>query len=280
MNKLINGREISEILKEEIKQEVLSLEKKPCLAVILVGNDSASEIYIKNKQLACENVGIKSVLYKLKNETTEEELLNLIDLLNNDKNINGILVQLPLPKHINQNKIANHINYKKDVDCFNPYNVGLLIDATPIFKPCTPAGCIELLKRENIEIEGKNCLIIGRSKIVGKPLSILLLEENATVTIAHSKTQNLEKITKTADIIFIAIGKPKFLKSSMIKKDVVIIDIGINRLENGNICGDCNFEDCYDKVSAITPVPRGVGPMTITMLMKNCLKAYKIQNKI
>ncbi|MDE6357749.1 MAG: bifunctional methylenetetrahydrofolate dehydrogenase/methenyltetrahydrofolate cyclohydrolase, partial [Eubacteriales bacterium] len=252
----------------------------PCLAVVILGNDPASHIYVKNKEMACEYVGIKLKKYELLEDTTEDELLKLIDDLNEDSNVNGILVQLPLPKHINEKNVILKINHIKDIDGFSPYNIGMLSMGSPFFKPCTPFGCIELLKRKDIEIEGKNCLVIGRSNIVGKPLSMLLLNENATVTTAHSKTKNLSELSKNADIIFISIGKAKFLKANMIKENAIIIDIGINRLSDGKICGDCDFDDCYEKASFITPVPKGVGPMTIAMLMKNCLKAYKLQNEI
>lgn len=280
LDKLIKSKEISEDIKKEVKEEILLLKSaKPHLAVIFMGNDAASEVYIKNKQIACDACGIDYTLHRVDSNTKESDLLELIHSLNNDKHINGILVQLPLPDHINTKTVAKTISYKKDVDCFNPYNIGLLMSQEPIFNSCTPYGCIELLKRKNIKIEGKNCLIIGRSDIVGKPLSMLLLKENATVTIAHSKTENLKNISKNADMIFIAIGHAKFLKKDMIKKGVVIIDIGINRID-GKLYGDCDLDDCYEKANAITPVPGGVGPMTVAILMKNCLIAYKIQNNI
>lgn len=281
MANLINGKEISEIIKKEIKSEILSLgENVPSLVVILVGNDPASEIYVKNKQLACEYVGIKSILHKLDCTTTEEELLNLIENLNNDKSVNGVLVQLPLPKHIDAKKVANKIDYKKDVDCFNPYNIGLLLEGNPLFKPCTPSGCIELLKRYNIDISGKICTVVGRSSIVGKPLINMLVQESATVICANSKTKDLKSLTLQSDIIVTAVGKANLLTEDMIKENCTIIDVGINRLENGKIVGDVCFEECEKKSKFITPVPGGVGPMTIAMLMKNCLMAYKIQNNI
>lgn len=279
MEKIINGSEIAEAIKQEIKQEISLFHKKPCLAVVILGNNQASLIYIKNKEIACEYVGIKLEKYALSENTSEEDLLNLINKLNKNENINGILVQLPLPKHIDENKVILKIDSSKDIDGFNPYNIGMLSIGNSFLKPCTPYGCIELLKRKNINIEGKKCVILGRSNIVGKPLAMLLIKENATVTIAHSKTINLTEITKSADIIFVAIGKPKFLKSDMIKKGAIVIDIGINRTENG-ICGDCDFQDCLEKASYITPVPKGVGPMTIAMLLKNCVKAFKFQNNI
>lgn len=279
MCNIINGLEISKLIKEEVKQEISKIDKKPCLAVIMVGNDSASQIYVKNKEVACFYTGIDSITYSLNENTSTLELVDLIYKLNNDNSVNGILVQLPLPEHIDEKKVLEKIDYKKDVDGFNPYNIGLLSTNNALLKPCTPSGCIELLDRYNIQVEGKNCLIIGRSNIVGKPLSMLLLNQNATVTIAHSKTQNLEKISNLADIIFVAVGSPNFLKSNMIKKGAVLIDIGINRLADGSLCGDIEY-DCREKASYITPVPKGVGPMTIAMLMKNCLIAYNLQNNI
>lgn len=282
MGDIINGLEISKLIKDEIKLEIQRLNslnlKIPSLAVIIVGHNSASQIYVKNKEVACNYTGIQSKTYSLKEDTSTEELLDLIQDLNNNKDINGILVQLPLPEHIDEKKVLEKIDYKKDVDGFHPYNIGLFSTNNALLQPCTPLGCIELLKRYNIKIEGQNCLIIGRSNLVGKPLSMLLLNENATVTIAHSKTQNLEEITKLADIIFVAVGSPEFLRVDMIKKDVVIIDVGINRLEDGSLCGDVD-SNCIDKAKYITPVPGGVGPMTIAMLMQNCMLAYDIQNK-
>ncbi len=277
MSNIINGLEISKLIKEEVRLEVSKLDKKPCLAVIIVGTDPASQIYVKNKGSACSYTGIESITYSLDESTDTFELIDLIYKLNRDSAINGILVQLPLPAHIDEKKVLEKIDYKKDVDGFHPYNIGLLSTNNAILKPCTPAGCIELLDRYDINIEGKNCLIIGRSNIVGKPLSMLLLNRNATVTIAHSKTQNLKEISRLADIIFIAVGNPNFLKKDMIKEGVVLVDIGINRLADGSLCGDIEY-DCREKTSYITPVPKGVGPMTIAMLMRNCLTAYKLQN--
>ncbi len=279
MNNIINGTYIAKIIKNEIKSEIENLQgKNPCLAVIIVGDDAASHIYVKNKNMACDYVGIKNETYFLDDSVTENQLLDLIEKLNYDDNINGILVQLPLPKHINQKNIILKINPLKDVDGFHPYNIGMLSTNNAILKSCTPSGCIELLKRYNIDIKGKKALVIGRSDIVGKPLAMMLLNEDATVTVAHTKTKNLEQLTKQSDIILVAIGVANFLKPHMIKEGAVLIDVGINRL-NGKLCGDIDFE-CSQKASFITPVPGGVGPMTITMLMKNCLTAYKIQNNI
>ncbi len=277
MSNIINGTEIAKIIKDEVKKEIENLQgKKPCLAVVIVGNDEASHIYVKNKNKACEYVGIKSDTYFLEDTTTEEELLCLIDKLNNDDNVNGILVQLPLPSHINEKNVLLKINPLKDVDGFHPYNIGMLSTNSAMLKSCTPSGCIELLKRYNVEIKGKNALVIGRSNIVGKPISMMLLNEDATVTTAHTKTKDLEYLTKQADIIIVAIGVANFLKPHMIKEGVILIDVGMDRY-NGKLCGDIDFS-CSKKASLITPVPGGVGPMTITMLMKNCLIAYKIQN--
>ena len=279
MNNIINGTEIAKIIKEEIKEEISKIQgKKPCLAVVIVGDDDASHIYVKNKNKACEYVGIKSDTYFLNTNITEQELLNLIEKLNNDSDVNGILVQLPLPSHINEKNVLLKIDPLKDVDGFHPYNIGMLSTNNAILKSCTPSGCIELLKRYDVKIKGKNALVIGRSNIVGRPLSMMLLNEDATVTTAHTKTKNLEYLTKQADIIIVAIGVANFLKPHMIKDNVILIDVGMNR-DNGKLCGDIDFS-CSEKASLITPVPGGVGPMTITMLMKNCLTAYKIQNNL
>lgn len=271
---LIDGKKISLDIKNEVKQQIDKLSPlQPALAVVLVGDNPASAVYVKNKKIACGYVGIRSEAFELSEQTSENELLNLIDRLNKDKTINGILVQLPLPKHIDEEKILLAISPDKDVDGFHPYNVGSMMIGKDTFLPCTPAGIIQLLKRSNIEIQGKNCVVIGRSNIVGKPVSQLLLNENGTVTICHSKTKNLAEICKRADILVVAIGKAKFITSDMISKGVVIIDVGMNRDESGKLCGDVDFDACKDIASAITPVPGGVGPMTIAMLMKNCLKA-------
>ncbi len=279
MEKVINGYNIATGIKDNLKNTVSKLNKKPCLAIIILGNDTASHIYIKNKIIACDYIGIKYKKFALPEDTKEEELLALIDSLNNDKDINAILVQLPLPKHINEENVFLKINPLKDVDGFTPFNKGLLLNSSPSFIPCTPLACLTLLEYKNIDLNYQNCLIIGRSNIVGRPLFPLLLSKNATVTIAHSKTNNLDTLTKNADVIFIAIGKPHFLTSDMIKKDAIIIDVGINRLQDGTIAGDCHFDSCYEKAKYITPVPKGVGAMTVAMLMQNCIKAYHLQNK-
>lgn len=278
---IIDGKKISQEIKDEVKEKVEQLSKKgiqPCLAVILVGDDPASQVYVRNKKRACEYCGIKSLNYELPEETTEEELLALVDELNNSKECNGILVQLPLPKHIDENKVLLKIKPEKDVDGFHPYNVGLLSIGKADLKACTPAGCIELIKRSGVDITGKNCVVVGRSNIVGKPVGMLLLSENGTVTTCHSKTKNMSDICKSADILVVAIGKEKFIKADMVKEGAVVIDVGINRMENGKLCGDVDFDEVEKKASLITPVPGGVGPMTIAMLMNNCLIACKKQN--
>ncbi len=275
IKKIINCKEISEQMRNKLKEQVNEMNKTPTLAVILVGNNPASQTYVKNKEKACEYIGIKSKSYILDENIEEIELLELIEELNADDNINGILVQLPLPNHINKDLVIKSIDINKDVDCFHPYNIGLIDKKNNKFLPCTPLGCIEILKRTNIDLQGKHCVVIGRSDIVGKPLATLLLKENATVTIVHSKTNNLTEITKQADIIFCAIGKPKFLKKDMIKDGAIVIDIGINRDEYGKLCGDCDLEDLLEKVSYITPVPSGVGLLTVTMLMQNTINSIK-----
>lgn len=281
MTKIIDGKEISAQIKAEVKDEVAKLNaqgKEVCLAVIQVGNNPASTVYVGNKKKACEVVGIKSLSYELPEETTEEELLGIIAKLNDDKNVNGILVQLPLPAHIDEDKVIEAIAPIKDVDGFHPMNVGALSIGKKGFISCTPYGIIQLLKRSDIEIAGKNCVIIGRSNIVGKPMSMLLLRENGTVTIVHSKTKDMKDITRQADILVVAIGKPKFINEEYVKDGAVVIDVGINRDENNKLCGDVDYDAVFDKVSAITPVPGGVGPMTIAMLMNNCVEAYYMQN--
>ncbi len=273
---LIDGKKISAEIKDECKQKALKLiesGKEPCLAVILVGNDPASSIYVNNKKKACEYCNIKSLSYELPEETTEKELLDLIEKLNNDASVDGILVQLPLPKHIDEDKVIAAIDPLKDVDGFHVENVGSLCIGKPVLVSCTPAGVIELLKRSNVEISGKRCVVIGRSNIVGKPMALLMLSENATVTICHSRTKDLEAVCKEADILIVAIGKPRFIDSKYVKDGSVVIDVGIHRDENNKICGDVNFDDVKDKVSKITPVPGGVGPMTIAMLMSNVITA-------
>ena len=273
MATLIDGKLISTQIKDELKEKVIKNNLNATLAVIQVGDDPASSVYVGNKKKACAYIGLGSKSFELPEETTEEELLNLIDELNNDENIHGILVQLPVPKHINENKIINRISPSKDVDGFHPESVGNLVIGQDGFASCTPAGIIELLKRSNVEIAGKECVVIGRSNIVGKPMALLLLKENGTVTIAHSKTRNLKEVCKRADILVVAVGKPKMITSDYIKEGAVVIDVGIHRMENGKLCGDVDFDDCEPHTSAITPVPGGVGPMTIAMLMNNCVKA-------
>lgn len=272
---LIDGKLISTQIKEEVKEKVMLLKEKDIrvgLAVIQVGEDPASSIYVRNKIKACEYIGIESTMIKLNDNISENELIEWIKEFNEDENIDGILVQLPLPKHINTKNVIDAISPKKDVDGFTRINSGSLFIGDNEFVSCTPLGVLELLKRYNIEISGKNCCVIGRSNEVGKPMALLMLQENATVTICHSKTTNLKEFTKNADILISAIGKAKFINSDFIKDNAVVIDIGINRDENNKLCGDVDFENVKDKVSFITPVPGGVGPMTIAMLMNNCVK--------
>lgn len=275
---LIDGKLISQTIKDELKARVAELKKHGhdgSLAVIQVGNDPASSIYVKNKKKACEYIGIGSVSYELSENTSEAELLNIIDELNNKPEIIGILVQLPVPKHINEDKIIKAISPRKDVDGFHVENVGALCVGNRGFVSCTPAGVIQLLKRSNVEIAGKHCVVIGRSNIVGKPMALLMLRENATVTICHSKTQNLKEICKGADILIAAVGKPRMINSEYVKEGAVVIDVGIHRDENNKMCGDVDFDNVKDIVSKITPVPGGVGPMTIAMLMNNCVEAME-----
>lgn len=278
MVNLIDGKLISTQIKDELKEEVAQLKEKGiegCLAVIQVGSDPASSVYVRNKKRACEYIGIRSLSYELPEETTEAELLELIGKLNADKSVNGILCQLPLPKHIDEDKIIDAIAPEKDVDGFSPQSVGAMVIGKPGFLPCTPAGVIQLLKRSNIDIEGKNCVVVGRSNIVGKPMAMLMLRENATVTICHSRTKDLKAVCSQADILIVAIGKPLYIDSSYVKDGAVVIDVGIHRDENNKLCGDVNFDDVAPKASHITPVPGGVGPMTIAMLMSNCVEAMK-----
>ncbi|MDR1689914.1 MAG: bifunctional methylenetetrahydrofolate dehydrogenase/methenyltetrahydrofolate cyclohydrolase FolD [Clostridiales bacterium] len=281
MSTIIDGKKIAQEIKDEVKTEVLKLNDQnlfPALAVIIVGDDAASKIYVRDKKRACENTGIKSVSYELPADTTENELLHLVSRLNADYKIHGILVQLPLPQHINEDNILLAIDPKKDVDCFHPYNVGLLSVGKPQFLPGTPAGVIQLLKRSGISIAGKNCVVVGRSNIVGKPMSALLLAENGTVTTCHSKTRNLGEVTKKAEILVVAIRMPKFITADMVGEGAVVIDVGIHKIAGtkNKLCGDVDFDGVYEKTSYITPVPGGVGPMTIAMLMQNCLKAAKL----
>ena len=275
---LIDGKKISQEIKDELKEEVANLKEKgilPALAVIQVGDDPASSVYVRNKKKACEYIGMGSLSYELPDETTQEELLKLIDDLNNDDKVTGILVQLPLPKAIDETVIINSISPKKDVDGFHPVNVGNLCIGQEGYVSCTPAGIIQLLKRSNIDIAGKECVVIGRSNIVGKPMSLLLLRENGTVTVCHSRTADLMSVTKRADILVVAIGKPKMITKEYVKEGAVVIDVGIHRMEDGKLCGDVDFADVEPHVSAITPVPGGVGPMTIAMLMNNCVEAVR-----
>lgn len=279
MTKLMDGKLVSSQIRAEISQETEEFIKEmgitPHLLVIIVGNDPASMTYVKNKKKACEAVGFKSTVIELPVETTENHLIELIQQLNEDNSVHGILVQLPLPKHINEEKIIEMISVKKDVDGFHPYQVGCLVSGMDCLKPCTPSGVIELLKYYDIELKGRHAVIIGRSHIVGKPLIQLLLDENATVTICHSQTKDLSQLTKSADILIVAIGKPNFIKADMVKDQAVVVDVGINRLETGRLVGDVAFDEVSTKASYITPVPGGVGPMTITMLLRNTLKAAK-----
>ena len=276
---IIDGKKISTEIKDECKEKVALYKEKGieiCMAVIQVGSDPASSVYVNNKKKACEYIGIKSLSYHLEENTTEEELLELIDKLNKDDSVRGILVQLPLPKAISEDKVLMAIAPTKDVDGFHPMNVGNLCIGRKGFLSCTPAGVIELLKRYNIEIAGKECVVVGRSNIVGKPMSILLLRENGTVTITHSRTKDLKEVCKRADILVAALGKPKFITADYVKEGAVVIDVGIHRNENNKLCGDVDFEAVAPKCSAITPVPGGVGPMTIAMLMKNCVDSVEI----
>ena len=279
MSRLIDGKQISAAVKERVKNEVADLQSKGipvALAVIIVGSDPASQIYVANKKKACEQLGIVSKEYALPETTTEEELLALIDTLNRQKEINGILCQLPLPKHLDEKRVINAISPEKDVDAFHPQNVGRIMIGDFDFVPCTPAGIMEMLRFEKIEVTGKRCVVIGRSNIVGKPMAMLLLHQNGTVTVCHSKTENLKEITKTADILVAAVGKAKFVTADMVKDGAVVIDVGMNRVE-GKLYGDVDFDAVSEKASAITPVPGGVGPMTIAMLMQNTVTAAKRQ---
>lgn len=280
MAKLIDGKAISAQIKDECKEKTAKLRAEGVevtLAVIQVGDDPASTVYVGNKKKACEYIGVRSLAYELPEETTEEELLDLITELNERKDVNGILVQLPLPKHINEEKVLDRIDPKKDVDGFHPQNVGALCIGKTGFVSCTPAGIIQLLKRSGIEIAGKECVVVGRSNIVGKPMALLLLRENGTVTVTHSRTRDLKEVTRRADILVVAIGKPKMITADYVKEGAVVIDVGIHRNENNKLCGDVDFESVEPLCSAITPVPGGVGPMTIAMLMNNCVESVAIQ---
>lgn len=280
---IIDGKAVALNVKNQVKLECEALKEKgitPGLAVIIVGDDPASQVYVRNKEKACEECGFNSVKYALDANTTQQELNALIDELNNDDSINGILCQLPLPSHLDDKEVINRIDPIKDVDAFHPVNVGAIMIGDYNFLPCTPAGVMELIHSTGVELEGKKAVVMGRSNIVGKPMAMLLLHENATVEITHSKTKNLSEITSEADILVAAVGKAKFVKADMVKQGAVVIDVGMDRDENGKLCGDVDFEAVNEKCSYITPVPGGVGPMTIAMLMKNTLTAAKIQNNI
>lgn len=280
---IIDGKAVSKKVKEDVKAKCEQLKAKgiiPGLAVIIVGDDPASQVYVHNKEVACEACGFYSVKYALPAETTQDELNALVDKLNKDDKINGILCQLPLPSHLDDKEVINRIDPLKDVDAFHPVNVGAIMIGDYNYLPCTPAGVMELIHSTGIDVSGKKAVVMGRSNIVGKPMAMLLLHENATVEITHSRTRDLADITKEADILVAAIGKAKFVKADMVKDGAVVIDVGMNRDENGKLCGDVDFENVKDKCSFITPVPGGVGPMTIAMLMKNTLTAAKIQNGV
>ncbi|MBR3942433.1 MAG: bifunctional methylenetetrahydrofolate dehydrogenase/methenyltetrahydrofolate cyclohydrolase FolD [Clostridia bacterium] len=281
--KILDGKAVSARIKEELRQKVQKIKEEGVtlkLAVVIVGEDPASQVYVRNKEKACAEIGVESEKYALPAETTEAELLELVAKLNADEATNGILVQLPLPKHIDEKTVLYAIDPKKDVDAFHPVNVGKIMIGDFDFVPCTPAGVMELIKESGIEICGKECVVIGRSNIVGKPQALLLLHQNGTVTICHSRTKNLAEVTKKADILVAAVGIPKFVKADMVKPGAVVIDVGMDRDENGKLCGDVDFEEVKEVAGAITPVPGGVGPMTIAMLMQNTVKAAKVQNKV
>ncbi len=280
MPHIIDGKAVSAMIKEELKGKVKELKEQGisiCLAVIQVGNDPASSVYVGNKKKACAYIGIDSLAYELPEETTQEELLSLVRELNRKEEVNGILVQLPLPGHIDEDAVIRAIDPKKDVDGFHPQSVGALCIGQPGFVSCTPAGIIQLLKRSGIEIAGKECVVVGRSNIVGKPMALLLLRENGTVTVAHSRTKELEEVTKRADILIVAVGRPKMITREYVKEGAVVIDVGIHRNEDNKLCGDVDFDSVAPVCSAITPVPGGVGPMTIAMLMHNCVEAGILQ---
>ncbi len=282
MAQIIDGKAISAQIKEELKDRVSQMKaegREVTLAVIQVGSDPASTVYVGNKKKACGYVGIRSLSYELPEETTEEKLLGLIEELNGRTDVNGILVQLPLPKHISEDKVIGAICPEKDVDGFHPQSVGKLCIGQPGFVSCTPAGIIQLLKRSGIEIAGKECVVVGRSNIVGKPMALLLLRENGTVTVAHSKTEDLKSICRRADILVAAVGRPKMITREYVKEGAAVIDVGIHRMENNKLCGDVDYEDVAPVCSAITPVPGGVGPMTIAMLMNNCVESVELQAK-
>jgi 5,10-methylene-tetrahydrofolate dehydrogenase/Methenyl tetrahydrofolate cyclohydrolase len=273
----IDGKEISQMVKDELKERVKKEKIEATLAVIQVGSDPASTVYVGNKKKACEYIGIRSLAFELPEETKEEELLDLVRELNDREDVDGILVQLPLPTHMDEDKVIQTISPKKDVDGFHPQSVGALSIGQPGFVSCTPAGVIQLLKRSGVEIEGKECVIVGRSNIVGKPMALLMLRENATVTVCHSRTKDLKEVTRRADILIVAIGKPRFITKEYVKEGAVVIDVGIHRGADNKLCGDVDFVEVEPVASAITPVPGGVGPMTIAMLMNNCVEAKGLQ---
>lgn len=275
--KIIDGKAISAAVKEQVRAEIERDNIRAGLAVVIVGDDPASRVYVNNKKKACELCGIQSFEYALPAETTQEELLELVDTLNADKNVNGILVQLPLPKHLDEKAVIERISPIKDVDAFHESNVGKIMIGNYAFLPCTPAGCMELIHSTGVEVSGKECVVIGRSNIVGKPMAMLLLHENGTVTVCHSRTKDLAAVCRRADILVAAVGRPNFVTADMVKEGAVVIDVGINRLENGKLCGDVKFDEVSEKAGWITPVPGGVGPMTIAMLMRNTLTAARIQ---
>ncbi len=280
MTQIIDGKKISAEIKDELKEQVEAYRvqgREICLAVIQVGDDPASCVYVRNKKKACEYVGIRSLSYELPGETAEEELLSLVEELNARADVNGILVQLPLPEQINEEKVLNAISPLKDVDGFHPMNVGALCIGKQGFVSCTPAGVIQLLKRSGISISGKECVVVGRSNIVGKPMALLLLRENGTVTVAHSRTADLKEVTRRADILVVAVGRPRMITAEYVKEGAVVIDVGIHRDENNKLCGDVDYASVTAHCSAITPVPGGVGPMTIAMLMKNCVESILLQ---
>ena len=277
--KIIDGKAVSAAVKEQVRAEIERDGLDIGLAVVIVGDDPASRVYVNNKKKACEVCGIKSYEYALPAETTEEQLLELIDALNFDDKVNGILVQLPLPRHLDEEKVIKRISPLKDVDAFSAENVGKIMIGNYAFLPCTPAGCMELIHSTGVEVSGKECVVIGRSNIVGKPMAMLLLHENGTVTICHSRTKDLAEVCRRADILVAAVGKPNFVTADMVKDGAVVIDVGINRLDNGKLCGDVKFDEVSEKAGWITPVPGGVGPMTIAMLMKNTVMAKRIQSR-
>lgn len=283
MAEIISGKEVAAVLNEGTAAKVAELKNKGIgvsLAVIIVGDDPASKVYVNNKKKACEKLGITSYEYVLPESTTQEELMQTVKELNERADVNGILCQLPLPKHLDSNAVIDAIAPEKDVDCFSPTNVGLLNIGRGRLSPCTPAGIMDMLEYKNISVSGKHCVVIGRSNIVGKPMSALLLAADATVTVCHSKTQNLKEITKTADVLIAAVGRPKFVTADMVKDGAVVIDVGIHRTESGKLCGDVDFDSVEPKASYITPVPGGVGPMTIARLMRNTVTAAKLQNTV